>query len=104
MAANHTLAVEGARVVLTALGVESPAPESMLGSMATLPLPDGPPAPEGQTDLLQQRLFEHQRVEVPIAHWPVPGRRWVRISAQAFNELEDYERLAAALVEELGAG
>ena len=104
MAANHALAVEGARVVLTALGVESPAPESMLGSMATLPLPDGPPAPEGQTDLLQQRLFEHQRVEVPIAHWPVPGRRWVRISAQAFNELEDYERLAAALVEELGAG
>lgn len=104
MAANHALAVEGARVIRTALQVESQAPESMLGSMATIPLPDGPPAPEGRTDLLQQRLFEHHRIEVPIAHWPVPGKRWVRISAQAYNELGDYERLAEALAEELVAG
>ena len=70
--------------------------------MVTLPLPassaDAPPS--GRVDPLQLSLFERHRVEVPIMHWPSKGRRWVRISAQVYNDRSDYERLAAALVAE----
>lgn len=103
MASNHALALEAREVVAEALGVEPPAPESMLGSMVALPLPGGPTPPLGRTDLLQQRLFDHHRIEVPIVHWPEAGRRWIRVSAQAFNERADFERLAHALKEELVA-
>ena len=39
MAANHALALAGRDLVAAALGVEAPAPDAMLGSMAALPLP-----------------------------------------------------------------
>jgi hypothetical protein len=65
----------------------------MIGALVTLPLPDGP-APECGLDELHRRLFEQHRIEVPVVHWPRPGRRWVRVSAQLHNDLEDYRALA----------
>ena len=38
MAANHALALEGRDIVAGALGIDAPAPDAMLGSMAALPL------------------------------------------------------------------
>ena len=46
MAANHGLALAGRDLLCEAFGVEAPAPDDMLGSMATVPLPDrAHPAP-----------------------------------------------------------
>ena len=103
MAANHALALEGRDILASALGVEAPAPDSMLGSMATLFVP-------GVTDVaaaevLGARLRADDRIQVPIGGWPVPAavrdgsapRVVVRISAQRYNERADYERLASAL-------
>ena len=46
-------------------------------------------------------LRERHRIEVPIV--PHQGLLWVRVSAQIFNELDDYARLATALPQELAA-
>ena len=44
-------------------------------------------------------LWEKYRIEVPTYHWPAGPQTLVRISAQAYNTPEQYERLADALRE-----
>ena len=76
----------------------------MIGSLASLPLPDGAPEPPSSplyTDPLQDRLLFEHRIEVPIVPWPKTPKRLVRISAQLYNDLQDYERLAEAFRVEL---
>ena len=52
-------------------------------------------------DPLQGRLFDHWGIEVPIMRWPAAPKRLLRISAQLYNNPEQYARLAQALREEL---
>ncbi len=76
----------------------------MIGSLVSLPLPDGspdPPASPLYTDPLQDRLLFEHRIEVPVVPWPAPPKRLLRISAQLYNDIGDYERLAHALKKEL---
>jgi isopenicillin-N epimerase len=115
MERNRTLCLEALALLCSRLGLEPPAPEAMLGAMATLVLRDGADAdsePSGTTaarDPLQDELFDRCRIEVPVWPWPrgsFPGqhrRVLLRISVQAYNELADYARLASA-IRELGAG
>lgn len=100
-AANKALALTGRSILMERLGVGAPAPEEMIGSIATLPLPDGPLPAMGQRDPLAIALYDKHRIEVPIVHWPATGRRWIRISAMIYNESTEYERLADALAAEL---
>jgi isopenicillin-N epimerase len=97
---NHTLAVRARQWIIDAIGGSIPAPASMIGSTATIPLPSAPAPPDGQIDLLQRRLFDHYRIEVPVFRWPDPQTRWLRISAQSYNHLDQYQYLAEALVSE----
>lgn len=97
---NRSMALEARARVAAALGVALPCPDDMIGSMASIPLPPGDPeAPRSafRPDPLQDALMERFSVEIPIASWPVAPQRLVRLSAQLYNELPDYERLAAAL-------
>jgi isopenicillin-N epimerase len=103
---NHALALAGRDVLLDALGADAPTPDDMLGAMATVPLPDADPVelPSAFDTLpLKDRLFDEHRIEVPLFAWPAPEKRAVRISAQAYNRIEDYRRLAEALRTELAA-
>jgi isopenicillin-N epimerase len=96
---NYKLCLEGRDLLCEALGCEAPAPDSMLGCLAAVPLPDGDPTPPKSalyTDPLQDALLR-RGVEVPIVPFPGKGKRLVRISAQAYNHREQYVRLAAAL-------
>ena len=69
---------------------------TMLGSIATVELPAGARDRWPGVEALQADLYERARIEVPIIDW---GGRWhVRISAQAYNSADQYERLADALV------
>lgn len=115
MERNRRLALSGRAAIAGALGIEPPAPDAMIGSLASLPLPAGSSnvtiEPGAERDPLQAELFERHRIEVPIMTWPVPsaldeGRepelRLLRISAQAYNRPEEYERLAAALAAAIG--
>ena len=105
MQRNHNLAVAARRLLCERIGVEPPCPETMLGSMATLPLPAAlqeknsgePRAVIARFDPLQSALLEQYRIEVPVVRWGTPARRWFRISAHAYNSPDDYERLADAL-------
>ena len=95
-ARNRALVLRGRTVLGEALGIAAPAPESMLGSLATLPLPPGlTPAPEAITGT----LFDRHRIEVPAWFWPASPARILRISAQIYNSESQYVFLASALKE-----
>lgn len=96
MRRNRELALR-ARDVLTR--GDKPAPDGMIGSMAAVPLPDLTEqcAPPLFLDPLQEQLFA-LGIEVPVMLWPAPPRRLIRVSAQLYNTIDDYERLAEALL------
>jgi isopenicillin-N epimerase len=96
---NHRLAVAGRRLLAERLEVDPPCPESLIGSMATLPLParyQGVPR-SGKIDLEARRLYDEYRIEVPFMRIGPSGKRYFRISAQIYNTLEEYAYLAEAL-------
>jgi isopenicillin-N epimerase len=106
MAGNHALAIQGRDRIAEALGVEPPAPDSMIGSMAVLPIP----GLSGDIEADQLRVaLNDDGFQVPVGGWPVPAARQgpdaeqvlIRISAQRYNEPADYDRLADALVRRL---
>jgi isopenicillin-N epimerase len=76
----------------------SPADESMIGSMATVPLPVALGGlDEAGVTRLQKRLYEQHRVEAPLMRWG--GNTYVRPCSQVYNVPEDYQRLAAAMTQ-----
>ncbi len=99
MARNRALAIEARDLVCEAAGTPPPCPDQMLGSLASVVLPDGPPGEIAwrRPDPLQARLFDEWGIEVPVMSWPRAPRRLVRISAQLYNSREQFARLAAAL-------
>lgn len=100
MARNRALALRGRRLLCDALRIAEPCPESMVGSMAAVPLPDAPgpkPRPPLFLDPLQVALWERHRIEVPVIYWPAFPRRVLRLSAQLYNEPAHYEKLAEAV-------
>jgi isopenicillin-N epimerase len=99
MQRNNALALLARDLLCDALGIAPPAPDAMLGAMAAVPLPDGTQdtAPSLYGDPLQDTLLYDYSIEVPLVPWPHPPKRVLRISAQLYNELGDYEKLAAAL-------
>jgi isopenicillin-N epimerase len=104
---NRELALAGRKLLSERLGLPIPAPDSMIGSLAALPLPDGPkdaPASSLYVDPLHLALFERYRIEVPIIPWPAPPARLLRIALALYNDLDDVRRLADALEELLGDG
>lgn len=96
---NHELTVEARRLLCKRLEVEAPCPESMLGSMATLALPDRFQgiAKAGRIDAEQIELYDRFGIEVPLMRFGQPERRYFRISAHVYNTRADYEYLAQAL-------
>ena len=104
MAANRAMVLAGRDLLTDRLGLEPIAPDSMVGSMASIALPM--PADEASTEALTNALAGEDLIEVPIGPFPVraardpgaaPSHALLRLSAQRYNEASDYERLADAL-------
>lgn len=92
---NHALAMQAAKLLSKAWHVSVPAPARMYGSMVALPVPGRIEGSQAGADDLHDRLWRRHRIEVPV--FVIGKRLHVRISAQAYNELEDYLALAAAV-------
>lgn len=104
--ANREGALAARRRLADRLGVPVPAPESMIGTLAALPLPDapqGPHAPSPYKEPLQAALVARHRIQVPVITWPARPHRLVRTSTQVYNEPAEIDRLADALLVELAA-
>jgi len=68
--------------------------------MATVPLPEGiepGPRKEARIDPLQDHLFFKEKIEVPVIPWPAYPARLIRVSAQLYNDVSQYEKLAGVL-------
>ena len=92
---NHDLAWNAGRAMAAHWGSTLPAPEQMIGTMITVPLPER--LGSTREDAFRVRdalLFEHN-IEVHVHAWK--GRLRVRVSAQIYNEMPDVERLIDAL-------
>ncbi len=102
---NHELCRHGRDRLCAALGIDAPAPDSMIGSLAAVPLPPtaAPPiAPLGQ-DPLQVRLFDRHRIEVPVMRWQQPPLRLLRIAPQVYNSRAQLDHLVDRLAALLAA-
>ena len=105
MARNRALALEARRLLCETVGTAPACPDEMIGSIASVILPDNRTVETGWRvrDPIQGRLFEAWGIEVPIMRWPAPPKRMIRVSAQLYNHLPQYVRLAEALGKELAA-
>ncbi|WP_419581044.1 aminotransferase class V-fold PLP-dependent enzyme [Stieleria magnilauensis] len=93
---NHALVLAGRDALLNALGCDPPAPADMLGSLASVPLPAERVGDGESANRLQRRIFHEHAIEVPI--FLLKGTLpCLRISAQAYNSLDQYKRLADVL-------
>jgi isopenicillin-N epimerase len=99
MRRNRELALRARDILCEALSIDKPAPDTMLGSMAAVPLPDGDAetAPSLYGDALQDALFDRFAIEVPVVPWPGPPKRVLRVSAHLYNQAGEYDALASAL-------
>lgn len=87
---NRALALEARNILCDALRIAAPAPDSMIGALASVPIADG------DFFALQDALAS-KNIEVPIFPWPAPPKRLLRVSAQLYNTRDQYEHLARVL-------
>jgi isopenicillin-N epimerase len=101
---NRELLIGARRLLLESWSIAPPCPESMLGTLAAIPLTDSKdegPGPHGGSDSLHTLLFEKHRIEVPVYAFRVFPKRVLRIAAQLYNQIDEYETLARVVRTEL---
>lgn len=112
MRANHDLCIAGRNIICSHLGITPPVPDEMVGCISTMILPPHTGAnqarldalrarPSAYHDAIQDAVLRNHKIQVPF--WGLAGKpeRFVRISAQIYNSLEQYQRLAEAIKVEL---
>ncbi|WP_375469268.1 aminotransferase class V-fold PLP-dependent enzyme [uncultured Nostoc sp.] len=92
---NHQLVLQGRRLLCEALEVQPPCPEEMIGSMAVVPLPTTLENRDFMS--IHDELFDKFGIQVQMIPWQEKPRLLVRISAQIYNALEQYEYLGKVL-------
>lgn len=90
-ARNADLAGRGAEILATALGTEIGSGPELARAMRLVRLPVRGEA-NAQGALAIRQRFEARGCDAPVS--ALAGGMWLRLSAQAYNEEADYERLA----------
>ena len=94
MERNRRLVAEAATLLASRLETEVGSPFEMTGSMATVRLPLSLESTRSEAVVVRRAL---QAVGVDSPVHPTAGGLWLRLSAYAYNEMADYERLATLL-------
>ncbi len=95
MARNAKLAGEAAALLASVLQTSLGAPAEMFASMATVRMPARFGTTDDDAARIRARLSDEHRIEALIIRQS--GLLLLRLAAQAYNELADYERLAEKL-------
>jgi isopenicillin-N epimerase len=96
-ARNHDLVVMAGELLVRSWKTETGAPSAMVGAMIVVRLPGGHPGTPAAAQAVHDRLWQKYHIEVPVMS--IEQVLWIRVSAQIYNDLEDYQRLAFALAE-----
>ena len=94
MARNADLARRAALFLADYLGTEAGAEAGMSAAMGLVRLPLRGSATPEQAETIRERLLD-ARADAPVH--VIDGSAWLRLSAHAYNEMQDYERLAELL-------
>lgn len=99
MQQNHAMALAARKIICNTLNINIPCPDEFIGSMASIPLPQEAQdiLPITSIPALQNILWDRFQIEVPIIIFPQAPKQLIRISAQIYNTLSQYEYLANAL-------
>jgi len=92
---GRNLALDARKMLSNSFGSNIIAPEDMIGMLATIQLPGNPKDTDKHTATLHDRLRDEFHVEIPVI--VMDGHTYVRISAQVYNEMSEYEQLASAV-------
>ena len=96
IARNRGLAGQGAAILLEKLDAPPSAPPRMRAAMAAVVLKDSAPDPELAQEF-RRALAGRHGIIAPV--YAFSGKLWLRISAQIYNEPDDYLRCAAACLD-----
>ncbi|XWK87055.1 MAG: aminotransferase class V-fold PLP-dependent enzyme [Phormidium sp.] len=99
MTRNRAMVLEARELLCEVLGVAPPCPVEMIGALAVVCLPDDVSEFEKTRTIppIQDMLWERFKIEVPVIYWPGYPKQLLRVSAQIYNQTEDYEFLAEVL-------
>ncbi len=87
---NHKLVTQKAKELSNAWSTPLDGPSELHGSMMAIRLPERLQRRDPR-QLMQEWVTRH-RIVAPVM--PVDGVLWARLSAQAYNAPQDYDRLA----------
>ncbi len=90
---NHALTRQAGEMLASAWHTEVSAAPEFLGSMAAVRLPDGGGGNRRHARDLAIRLTQEYGITCAVVE--LAGALWLRVSAQVYNEANDYERLAS---------
>lgn len=105
---NRSLALAARDLLCDALAAPAPATDAMLGAMASVPFAAGTDAASVKTDLLYDEPLHaaliERGIQAVVTPWlrradGGPSRHLVRVSAAAYNDIDDMRALAEALRE-----
>lgn len=88
---NTALAAEAGNLLARRFGTECGSTGDTRGAMALVRLPILGPVDQARALVLRQRLLRDHATDAPLN--AIGGAVWLRLSAQAYNEIGDYERL-----------
>jgi isopenicillin-N epimerase len=92
---NHNLVLAGGELIYKTLNTKPTAPNEMTGAILTCDLPEEFNSVNPDTFGLWKMFTQKHKIEIMFVNFADKLR--FRISAQAYNELEDYEKLCRAL-------